>query len=69
MLERIKTIAEKTVHSYGSRRMTKQLQDEGYAVGRFKVRRLMQEAGVAVQERRRSRPKTTDSRHGYGVAP
>jgi putative transposase len=69
LLERIKVIAEKTHHSYGSRRMTKQLQDEGYDVGRFKVRRLMKQAGVSVQGRRRSRPKTTDSRHGYGVAP
>ncbi len=59
MMERIKTISEKTGHSYGSRRLTKQLQDEGYAVGRFKVRRLMKEAAVAVQGRRRSRPKTT----------
>ena len=28
-LERIKAIAEKTTYSYGSRRMTTQLQDEG----------------------------------------
>jgi putative transposase len=70
LLERIRAIAEKTNPSYGSRRMTKQLQDEGYDVGRFKVRRLMKQAGVSVQGRRRSRrPKTTDSRHGYGVAP
>ena len=39
VLERIKTISAKTHHSYGSRRMTKHLQEEGYAVGRFKVRR------------------------------
>jgi transposase InsO family protein len=69
MMERLKTISEKIRHSDGSRRMTKQLQDEGYAVGRFKGRRLMKAATVAVPGRRRSRPKTTDSRHGYGVAP
>jgi hypothetical protein len=46
LLERIKGISEKTHHSYGSRRLTKQLQDEGYDVGRFKVRRLMKQAGV-----------------------
>jgi putative transposase len=69
VLERIKAIAAKTNHRYGSRRMTTQLQDEGYDVGRFTVRRLMQQAGVSVQGRRRSRPTTTDSRHGYGVAP
>lgn len=69
LLERIKAISEKTDHSYGSRRMSKQLQDEGYNVGRFKVRRLMKQAGVSVRSRRRRAPKTTDSRHGYGVAP
>jgi putative transposase len=69
LLERLKAISEKTHHSYGSRRMTKQLQDEGYDVGRFKVRRLMKQAGVSVEGRRRRGPKTTDTRHGYGVAP
>jgi hypothetical protein len=49
--------------------MTRQRQDEGYAVGRFKGRRLMQQAGVSVEGRRRRGPKTTDSRHGYGGAP
>ena len=69
LLERIKAISERTHHSYGSRRLSKQLQDEGYDVGRFKVRRLMKQAGVSVEGRRRRAPKTTDSRHGYGVAP
>ena len=69
LLERIQAISEKTTHSYGSRRMTKQLQAEGYEVGRFKVRRFMKQAGVSVEGRRRRGPKTTDSRHGYGVAP
>jgi transposase InsO family protein len=69
LLERIKAISAKTHHSYGSRRMTTQLQDEGYEVGRCKVRRFMKQAGIAVERRRRRGPKTTDSRHGYGVAP
>lgn len=49
--------------------MGKQLQDEGYDVGRFQVRRLMQQAGVSVAGRRRRAPHTTDSRQGYSVAP
>jgi putative transposase len=69
LLERLKAIFEKTHHSYGSRRLAKHLQDEGYAVGRFKVRRLMKQAGVSVEGHRRRRPQTTDSRHDYGVAP
>ena len=48
--------------------MATQLQAEGYAVGRYKARRLMQQAGVSVRRRQRC-PVTTDSRHGYAVAP
>ena len=49
--------------------MAKYLQDEGDAVRRFTVRRLMKQAGVLVEGRCRCGPKTTASRHGYGVAP
>ena len=49
--------------------MARQLQAEGFAVGRAKARRLMRQAGVAVQRPKRRGPVTTDSRHGYGVAP
>ena len=69
LLSRVKAIAAETRHSYGSRRMAKQLQDEGFNVGRAKARRLMNKAGVAVQRPRRRGPMTTDSRHGYEVAP
>lgn len=68
LLTRVKAIASETRQSYGSRRMAKQLQDEGFSVGRAKARRLMQEAGVAVRRPRAHGPVTTDSRHGYGVA-
>jgi len=49
--------------------MATQLQDEGLNVGRAKARRLMNQTGVAVQRPRRRGPMTTDSRHGYEVAP
>ena len=38
-------------------------------MGRFQVRRLMKQAGVSVEGRRRRAPQTTNSRHGYRVAP
>lgn len=66
---RMKAIHVETGQCDGSRRMAKALQDEGYQVGRPKVRRLMQEAGVSVRRRRTRTPQSTDSRHGYGVAP
>ena len=69
LLTRVKAIAAETRHSYGSRRMAKQLQDDGFHVGRAKARRLMHKAGVAVQRPRRRGPMTTDSRHHYAVAP
>jgi putative transposase len=68
LLTRVNAIHQETGHSYGSRRMAKQLQDEGFSVGRYKARRLMKQAGVSVG-RPKCRPVTTDSRHGYAVAP
>lgn len=68
LIVRIQAIAAKTRSSYGSRRMVKALQEEGFQVGRYKVRRLMKEAGVSVNRRSTRKPQTTDSRHGYGVA-
>ena len=68
LLARVKAIAAETRQSYGSRRMAKQLQAEGFAVGRAKARRLMKEAGVSVRRPSLRPPVTTDSRHGYGVA-
>jgi putative transposase len=69
LIARVKAIAAQTGQSDGSRRMAKQLQAEGFAVGRCKARRLMQEAAVVVRRPTHRRPLTTNSRHGYGIAP
>jgi putative transposase len=69
LVARVKAIADDTHASYGSRRMAKQRQAEGCAVGRAKARRLMPQEGVAVQRPKRRGPVTTDRRHGYAVAP
>jgi putative transposase len=69
LLTRVRAIAAETRHSYGSRRMAKQLQDDGFAVGRYQARRLMRQAKVTVQRPKQRHPVTTDSRHGYTVAP
>jgi len=66
---RVQAIHAATKQSYGSRRMAKQLQAEGFQVGRYKARRLMRELELSVKRRARRRPQTTDSRHGFGVAP
>jgi putative transposase len=69
LLARVKAIHAETKQSYGSRRMAKQLQADGFAVGRYKARRCMHQAGVAVRHPRQRRPMTTDSRHRHAVAP
>lgn len=68
LLARVQAIAANTRYSYGSRRMARALQDEGFKVGRAKTRRFMKEAGVRVQRAKRRGPITTDSRHGYKIA-
>jgi len=69
LLTRVQAIAAETRHTYGSRRMAKPLQDDGFAVGRYQARRLMRQAKLTVQRRKQRQPVTTDSRHGYTVAP
>jgi hypothetical protein len=38
-------------------------------VGRYKARRCLHQAGVAVRRPRQRHPVTTDSRHRHAVAP
>ena len=68
LLVRVQAIHAQTGRSYGSRRMAKQLQSEGYAIGRFKARRLMRQAGIAVRPAKHY-TVTTDSRHADPIAP
>jgi len=64
---RIKAIFKESRGSYGSRRVLKKLQSEGYQLGRYKVRRLMRDLGLRTKRPRRYKV-TTDSRHIYPVA-
>ena len=68
LITQVKTIHAETGQSYGSRRMAKQLQDNGYQVGRYRARSLMCKADVAVKRKKRFKV-TTESRHNYPVAP
>ena len=53
---------------YGSRRILKQLKEEGYDLGRYKVRRIMRDLGLKAKISRRFKV-TTDSRHSFPIAP
>lgn len=54
--------------TYGSPRMTVELHEDGIAVGRYRVARLMRENGLKALQKRLFK-KTTDSAHGGPVAP
>ncbi|SCZ84145.1 Integrase, catalytic region (fragment) [Nitrosomonas mobilis] len=65
-LETIRDLAKSSHHSYGSRRIGKALNARGYPMGRWKARRLMQEAGVQVRYRKEYKI-TPDSNHKQPV--
>jgi transposase InsO family protein len=54
--------------TYGSPRMTRELQDSGLAVGRRRTARLMRANGLRARQKRRFK-RTTDSHHAWPVAP
>lgn len=54
---------------YGSRRLLSELQEQGYAVGRHQLRRLMKAEGLQAIQPRSIIPRTTDSRHGGPFSP
>ena len=54
---------------YGSPRMCRELVARGYSCSENRVARLMRQAGLIARQRRKFRPRTTDSDHGLAVAP
>jgi transposase InsO family protein len=65
---KIQILFEGSRKTYGSRRLVKALKAEGYNLGRFKVRRLMEQLKLQVRYPKRFRV-TTDSDHSLEVAP
>jgi len=68
LIAKVHQIHSATRGSYGSRRMSGQLRDDGYDVGRYRARSLMKKAGVAVKRRKKFK-FTTDSNHKLPIAP
>lgn len=68
LITKVRQIHSDTRGSYGTRRMSGQLRDDGHDVGRYRARTLMKKAGVFVKRRKKFK-KTTDSNHRYPVAP
>ncbi len=58
-----------TRQSYGYPRMTAELRAQGQRIGKTRVARLMREDNLQGRQRRRYRPRTTDSDHDGPIAP
>lgn len=65
----IRDIHKKSRKSYGRPRMVVALRGLGYQCGKARVRRLMHEEGLAGLQKSKFKPYTTDSKHGFVVAP
>ena len=60
---------EASGRTYGSPRLTVALRRAGEQCGRHRVARLMARAGLRARQKRRFRPRTTDSHHLCPIAP
>ena len=60
---------EASGRTYGSPRLTVALRRAGEPCGRHRVARLMRRAGLRARQKRRFRPRTTDSCHLCPIAP
>ena len=68
LIARIREVHRKSRYTYGSRRIMQQLRQNGMMIGRYRVRRLMRLAGIAVKKKRRYKI-TTQSNHRYPASP
>jgi len=68
MLAHVRSAFALSNGTYGSPRMTRELQDDGFAIGRRRTARLMRENGLRGRQKRRFK-RTTDSEHSWPIAP
>jgi putative transposase len=54
--------------SYGCLRVRVDLRDQGERCGKNRILRLMRAQGLQPRQKRRFRPRTTDSRHAHPIA-
>jgi putative transposase len=58
---------EQSRNTYGSPRVRLDLRELGHRCGKNRVARLMRESGLRARQKRRFRPRTTDSRHSHKI--
>ncbi len=66
MVDLVKEISASSRQTYGQRRIKEALIINGYFVGRYKTKKLMEEAEVWVRHRKKFKV-TTDSNHKHPV--
>jgi putative transposase len=69
LLDDIRLIHAESSGTYGSPRVHAVLRGHGRRVGRSRIERLMRRAGLRGLAALPRRARTTDSRHGYPIAP
>lgn len=65
----IRRIYKKSRKTYGRPRMVMALRKQGHTCGKQRVSRLMQEEGIRGQQRKKFNHYSTDSNHGFNIAP
>ena len=68
LIPRVRSIRKESKATYGSRRMSEELNALGFCCGKHKAGTLMKLAGVAAKQRKKFKA-TTDSNHQLPVAP
>ncbi len=61
LLKEVKTIFDRNKRRYGNRRVREELKDNGYYIGKYRVRSLMKEQGLVAIQPKSFVPKTTQS--------
>ena len=69
LMDDIRLIHAESSGTYGSPRVHAVLRGHGRRVGRSRIERLMRRAGIRGLAALPRRARTTDSRHGYPIAP
>lgn len=69
LLVLIKSSHHESHQTYGAIRVCRDLRKQGEFCGKNRIARLMREHGIKSVHKARYRPQTTQSQHGYAVAP
>lgn len=68
LVEEIKRIHRKSKQRYGSPKITRELNENGFISSRPRVARIMQKEGIRSITHKKFKVQTTDSKHDYPVA-